>query len=322
MSMTLGELELAISGLLDGSLPLPQRARLNAACEASPEARALLESYRKLDAIVRDATALQIDESAVFASISRTLNAHDAADAQLQRDPAAFASIDAALAAIAVNHPSYDEDAFVASVQSSIDALHAERDAADAHPEYAAVDQLLRTALPVPDIDEASLHTTITNSLSGTATDAAPPPMRLTDRIEPKPATATRSFWQRALRPLSAAALLLLAVGVAFQIARQPVGDEPAGPGVIAPSPNGATGTTGGGTTELTLTPQGTGIGRVIEFEVGRPGTIAPPIQNADGRAVTSQPSGGFSPSLREIFRDIDTPPTWLDGAPSTRPAN
>jgi hypothetical protein len=60
----------------------------------------------------------------------------------------------------------------------------------------------------------------------------------------------------------------------------------------------------------------------VIEFEVGRPGAIPPPIQNADGRAVTSQPSGGFSPSLREIFRDIDTPPAWLDGAPSTRPAN
>ncbi|HMO26502.1 MAG TPA: hypothetical protein PKB10_09545, partial [Tepidisphaeraceae bacterium] len=292
MSMTLGELELAISGLLDGTLPLPQRARLNAACEASPEARALLESYQKLDAIVRDATALQIDESAVFASISRMLDAHDAVDAELQRDPAAFASIDAALASLTSDRPVYDEDAFVASVQTSIDALHAERDAADAHPEYAAVDQLLRTALPAPPIDEATLHTTITSNLSGASATAAQAPMRLGDRIEPKPATTSRSFWQRALRPMSAAALLLLAVGVAFQIARQPVGDEPAGPGITAPTGHGGTGA-GGGTSELTLTPQGSGIGRVIEFEVGRPGAIAAPIQDADGRAVTSQPSSG-----------------------------
>jgi hypothetical protein len=294
MSMSRSELELLIGRRLDGTLTLPQRAALEAALANDAEAARLDRQHRALDEALRSLPRAEAyDEDALARRISRAIgdvHAGDEAffarvDAAAEADAAelsAHRAVASALASLRTDVPTVDFDALAAQVSASVEELDASHAADDA-----SLDALLRRALPAPVIDERAVPAAVAEALDHRITPAAAATRG-----------ASRSLLRRVLRPLSAAAVLLLTATMAFQLARDdatpgglPVpGDRPEEPVVVS----------GGNGTSVAP--------RVAEFELVTP----PRIESASAEVQVGQDGRLtlFPSHLREL----------LDDSPTTRP--
>jgi anti-sigma factor RsiW len=187
--MTNDQLEFAISQYLDGTLPPEERSALERRLASDADARRILEQFRSLDTLAKNALPLpNLNWVKLSAAISSAVATNAASPTQPLTDEEEFAItqyLDGELPA--------DE---IATVETGLAANAAARDASR---EHRSLTGLLKRAMPVPAVDYDRLARGISETIDEEATRAR---YSLT--------------WLRAAPRLAMAACLLLVLSLAF----------------------------------------------------------------------------------------------------------
>lgn len=258
--MTREQLEFAISQYLDGTLPPAERAALEQLLAEDAEARTLLEEYRSLDRLMKGASEVPaVKWEKLTQTISSAIATHEAIDEETEFALTQYA----------------DGELPFGQVQAIEQRL--ESDAAARHmlDDYSSLDAMLRSALPLPDVNWNRL----TEHLSA-AVD---------EQIERE--NYSISSWQRVTRQIAIAACLLITAGSAIWFAKMHDKTNPITIAQIADvTVIGSDGSTGTAVTELSLAdePESVAKSRLDEYS---PGVVALParVQLAEGIPASYQ---------------------------------